>query len=133
MTWPRGLAIAETLWSPKDKKNWNDFANRVQHLFPRMDEAGIKYAKGIYDPIISASTDAQGNLIANLDKEIDDLDIYYSFDESNPDNYYPKYTVPLLVPKDAATLKLITYRHGKQAGRQINLPIADLKKRAGKK
>ena len=133
MTWPRGLAIAETLWSPKDKKNWNDFANRVQHLFPRMDEAGIKYAKGIYDPIISAGTDAQGNLIANLDKEIEDLDIYYSFDESNPDNYYPKYTSPLLVPKDAATLKVITYRHGKQAGRQINLPIADLKKRIGKK
>ncbi len=133
MTWPRGLAIAETLWSPKDKKSWNDFANRVQHIFPRMDEAGIKYAKGIYDPIISASTDAQGNLIAALDKEIDDLDIYYSFDESNPDNYYPKYTTPLLVPKDAATLKLITYRHGKQAGRQINLSIADLKKRAGKK
>jgi hexosaminidase len=45
MMWPRSLAVAECLWSPKDKKNWNDFANRVQNQFPRMDAAGIRYAR----------------------------------------------------------------------------------------
>lgn len=25
MTWPRGFAIAESLWSPKGRKNWKNF------------------------------------------------------------------------------------------------------------
>ena len=33
--------------------------------------------------------------------EIDGLDIHYSFDNSFPDNYYPKYNEPVTVPKDA--------------------------------
>src|SRR5690348_3472413 len=31
MTYPRALAIAEDVWSPKDKKDWNNFAERVQN------------------------------------------------------------------------------------------------------
>jgi hexosaminidase len=59
------------------------------------------------------------------------LDIYYSFDNSNPDNFYPKYTSALSIPKEAAWLKVITYRDGRPIGRQINVPIADLQRRVG--
>ncbi len=130
MTWPRSLAIAECLWSPKEKKNWADFANRAQNQFDRFDEAQTKYSRSMYDPIISATKDKNGNLKVELGKEIDDLDIYYSFDETNPDNFYPKYSAPLTVPKDAATLKVVTYRNGKVAGKQINMPVEELRKRA---
>lgn len=117
----------------KRKKNWKNFANRVQNQFDRFDQAQIRYSRGIYDPIITATKDNNGNLKVQMDKEIDDLDIYYTFDETNPDNFYPKYSVPLVVPKDAATLKVITYRDGKVVGRQINLPVEELKKRAQNK
>src|SRR6478609_4487070 len=43
MTWPRGMAVAESVWSPKQKKNWDDFFRRVEQHFGRLDEAGIKY------------------------------------------------------------------------------------------
>ncbi|HZG25199.1 MAG TPA: beta-N-acetylhexosaminidase, partial [Chitinophagaceae bacterium] len=33
MTWPRGLAISESLWSPKEKKNWNSFFPKVEKQF----------------------------------------------------------------------------------------------------
>ena len=39
MTWPRALAVAEVLWSPKEKRNWNGFVPRVEKQFERMDAA----------------------------------------------------------------------------------------------
>lgn len=133
MTWPRALAIAEATWSPKDKKDWNSFASRVEKQFDRWDISDDKYSKAMYDAIVASSKDDKGNLYANISTELSGMTIYYSFDESNPDNYYPKYTSPVLVPKDAATMKIVTYRDGKQIGKQINIPITELTKRAPKK
>ena len=65
-----------------------------------------------------------------LSTEIEGLDIYYSFDNSFPDRFYPEYKEPLIVPKDASNLKVITYRDGKPIGRMITMPVAELKKRA---
>ena len=79
------------------------------------------------------SSKASGDLKVELGKEIDDLDIHYSFDETHPDNFYPKYKTPLTVPKDALSLKVITYRNGKPVGKQIKIPVAELEKRANKK
>ena len=46
----------------------------------------------MYDPIFNASETADEKLQIELSTEIDGLDIYYSFDNSFPDNFYPKYT-----------------------------------------
>jgi len=129
MLWPRALAVAETVWSPKEKKNWNDFTNRVELQFERMDIAQIRYARSIYDPIITVK-DVKGSPEVTMKAEIEGLDIYYSIDESIPDNFFPKYTSPILIPADAAHLKVITYKKGKQVGQLINIPIADLKRRS---
>ncbi|MES1219779.1 MAG: family 20 glycosylhydrolase [Bacteroidota bacterium] len=128
MIWPRAMAIAECVWSPKEKKNWNDFANRVQKHFERMDVAQTRYARGIYDPIITVK-DAKGSPEVTMASEIDNLDIYYSIDESIPDNFYPKYLSPVILPKDAAHLKVITYQNGRKVGQLISLSIDDLHKR----
>jgi hexosaminidase len=63
--------------------------------------------------------------------EIDGLDIHYSFDNSFPDNFYPKYNAPVTVPKDAEKLRIATYKNGKQVGRLMTITVAELKKRAG--
>ncbi|MCY1526830.1 Beta-N-acetylhexosaminidase [compost metagenome] len=39
MTWPRGFAIAESVWSPKEKKDWNNFFARTEKHFERLDIA----------------------------------------------------------------------------------------------
>ncbi|HVW97891.1 MAG TPA: family 20 glycosylhydrolase [Mucilaginibacter sp.] len=132
MTWPRGFAIAESVWSPKEKKNWNDFYPRVEKQFGRLDEAEVKYAPSMYDPDFKAQIDPNGKMIVELTTEIPDLDIYYSFDNSYPDRFYPKYTAPLEVPKDASQLRVITYRGKKPIGRMITMPIAELKGRVAK-
>jgi hexosaminidase len=132
MTWPRAFAIAEDLWSPKENKNWDNFVNRVEKHFARFDVARVKYAPSMYDPIINASASPDNKLIIELNTEVNNLDIYYSFDNSFPDNFYPKYTEPLLVPEDAVQLKLITYRNGKPIGRMMSVPVTELKSKAKK-
>ncbi len=133
MTWPRGFAIAEALWSPKEKRNWKTFFSKVEDHFERYDIADKKYAPSVYDPIFTSSLTADKQLKIELDKEVAELDIYYSFDNSFPDRFYPKYTGALTPPKDAVMLKVITYKGKKPVGRMIAMPIAELKSRAEKK
>jgi hexosaminidase len=133
MVWPRSLAVAEDFWSPKEKKDWNWFARKVETEFDRMDVEQVKYARSMFDAIITPKKDpaAYDSLTIDLGTEVQGLDIYYSFDNSNPDNFYPKYTGTISVPKEAAWLKVITYRDGKPIGRQINVTIGDLQRRVG--
>ncbi len=133
MTWPRGFAIAESLWSPKEKKNWNHFFSKVEKHFERFDVAEMKYAPSVYDPEFTPSITADKKLKIQLDKEVEGLDLYYSFDNSFPDRFYPKYTEPLISPKDAVMLKVISYKGNKPVGRMIAMPIAELTSRATKK
>jgi hexosaminidase len=133
MLWPRALAIAESVWSPKEKKNWNNFFPRVEQHFARFDIADRKYSPAVYDPIFEVSRNADKSLKITLSTEVQGLDIHYSFDNSFPDHHYPVYKGPLTPPKDAAMLKLITYRGNKAMGRMITLPIEELNNRADKK
>jgi len=133
MTWPRGFAIAESVWSPKEKKNWPNFFARTEKHFERLDIAETKYAPSVYDPIFTVKRSADRQLSITLATEVEGLDMYYSFDNSFPDHFYPKYTTPLVPPIDAKVLKVITYRGKKPVGRMMNMPIEELEKRAGKK
>jgi hexosaminidase len=132
MVWPRGLAVAESVWSPKESKNWKNFVSRVENEFERLDAANIKYSRSMFDPIIKTSAEGSG-LKLQLETEIEGLDIHYSFDGSFPDNYYPKYSTQLVIPADALQVRLVTYRDGKQVGRIITLPVAELEKRVKRK
>ena len=130
MLWPRAMAIAEAVWSPKQSRNWNNFVGRVESHFARFDVADRKYAPSIYDPSVKVSKDAKGNFLLDFETEIDGLTVHYSFDNSFPDYHYPAYSrTPIEVPVDAAPLKVVTYRAGKQVGRMMMVSIEDLKKR----
>jgi hexosaminidase len=131
MIWPRAFATAESVWSPKEKKNWNDFEARVEKQFERYDVAEKKYAPSIFDPIFKVTKNTAGQVSVELSTEVQGLHIYYSFDNSFPDRFYPEYKEPLIVPKDASNLKVITYRDGKPIGRMTTMTVSELKKRAG--
>ena len=131
MTWPRALAVAEVLWSPKEKRNWNGFVPRVEKQFERMDAAQVKYAPSLYDPIITVSKKDSATIIVTMDTEVEGLTIHYSFDNSFPDNFYQAYKAPLTVPNESAALKLVTYKGNKLTGRQRVITMEKKKKRAG--
>ena len=43
-TFPRLIAFAETGWTPKIKKNFKSFQNRLKYFLKRFDMIGINYA-----------------------------------------------------------------------------------------
>ncbi|MEO6133524.1 MAG: family 20 glycosylhydrolase [Ginsengibacter sp.] len=133
MLWPRGLATAESVWSPLLEKNWNKFYHKVENQFERFDVSETKYSRSMYDPIFTSTTNDKDGLLIEMKTEIEGLDIYYSFDETEPDKFYPKYSKPLSIPKDASNLKIITYRDNIPVGKLIIMPIAEMQKRALKK
>ncbi|RZK50016.1 MAG: beta-N-acetylhexosaminidase [Pedobacter sp.] len=132
MVWPRGFALAESMWSPREKKDWSHFIAKTEKHFERLDLAETKYSPAMYDPSFAVRRTADKLLQVTLKTEIEGLDIYYSFDNSAPDRFYPKYTEPLIVPVDAGVLKIVTYKGKQQVGRILHMPITELNKRAGK-
>lgn len=132
MTWPRGLAVAETGWSPKEKKNWISFTKKVESQFEKLDAANVRYARSMYDPIVTTQLNTKGELIGIMEGEVEGLDIYYNINDQMPDNYSEKYTGPFLIPEDVLSLRVISYRDGKQIGKYLNIPIESLRKRAVK-
>lgn len=133
MTWPRAFAVSESLWSPKAKKNWNAFVDRVEAQLPYLDRDAVKYAPSMYEAKIAAVKYSNDSLLeVTLSKELDKVDLYYSVDNSFPDKFYPRYATPFTIPKDAAMLRIVSYKDDKPIGRLITIPVADLKKRVSK-
>ena len=132
MAWPRLMAIAEVAWSPKTSKDWNKFSAKVEEHFAILDTLKIKYAKSIYDPIVSTTLNTKGELFAHMEGEVDGLEFYYTIDESMPDQYSNHFNGPILIPEDVTILRVVSYRNGKNIGKLLNIPIASLKQRAVK-
>jgi len=128
MTWPRGFAISESLWSPEEKKNWNSFVTKTEDHFKRLQYSQTNYSPAMYDPAVSVKKIA-GQYTVELIPEIGGLNIHYSFDNSPPDNFYPQYKEPLVIPKGASQLRVITYRNNEKVGRMMNLKVDELQKR----
>jgi hexosaminidase len=130
MTYPRALATADMFWSPKGTKNWDSFTNRMEMQMERLDVAEINYARSCFDPVITATQKEDGKLYANVVTEVNNLDVYYTLDESMPDRFSPKYTAPVFVPEgNSVTFKAVTYRNGKPIGKTIAVPRAVLLER----
>lgn len=132
MTYPRAFAIAESMWTPRNKKDWNGFVGRVEDHFKRFDQASTNYSPSLYDPIITVRKNKDGLLMIDLKTEVEGLDLYYTVDNSVPNQYHNKYKEPLVFPQGADMFKVIAYRDGKPISRLISLKTEELEKRVKK-
>lgn len=105
---PRLLAMAETAWTSKDAKNHGDFQQRMKLQYNRLDALGIRY----YIPSVMGLKDKVAFLekaTIELKTPLENMDIYYTTDGSEPSKASTKYTVPLEF-SETTTLKTIAYR-----------------------
>jgi hexosaminidase len=126
--------LAETFWSAADKKNWNWFARKTEAHMERYDIAEKKYATSMFDPIITTTKASDGRLQVQFDSEINDLQLYYSFDNTFPDNFYPAYKGGALYPpSECSMMRVVAYRGKQKMGNMITITREELEKRANKK
>ncbi|MBN2651178.1 MAG: family 20 glycosylhydrolase [Spirochaetales bacterium] len=130
MTWPRAFAIAESSWTPTANKDWTKFIAKTEHHFKRFDQRKIRYARSMYDPIVSVIKE-DGKLKIKMETEFEGLTIHYTFQGAEPDFSYPVYDKPVTIPRNPKLLRVVTYKEGKQVGNSMVLPIDQLKARAG--
>lgn len=129
MTWPRSLSLAEVFWTPKSKQSWKNFQKKLEPQFVRLETAGINFSRAAFDVLVTAKND-KNNLLATLSTDIDDLDIYYTLDNTNPDIYSSKYKQPVEVPKGIYQLRTAAFRKDKAVGKMLIITREELEKRA---
>ena len=85
MTLPRMSALAELVWSPKEKKNWDDFIWRMQKQQKRFDALKVNYSKGSFDVAIKTSRGSDKDKIyVQIESEQYNIPIRYTKDGSEP-------------------------------------------------
>ncbi|MFZ1694383.1 MAG: beta-N-acetylhexosaminidase, partial [Flavobacteriales bacterium] len=52
MAMPRMLALAEVLWTPKEKRDEKDFIRRLEEEFPKLEAKGVNASKSLYQASI---------------------------------------------------------------------------------
>ena len=115
-------------FSPHGTKNWDNFVKRAEAQFERADVGKINYSHAIYDAVIELSM-KQDKRWLQLSVEAPNVDIYFTIDDSMPDNYSAKYNSQIELPDGPITLRVITYRNSKPIGHLITLKPSELKKR----
>ncbi len=111
---PRAIALAEVAWSQQDRRNWDDFLNRMDNQFPRLDMMSVKYSKGSFTVDLTTQRDQNRNLVV-LSSETKGTEIRYTLDGSDPGATSALYTSPFEVPKSTVT-KAALFKNGLMAG-----------------
>lgn len=128
MTYPRAFAISESVWSPKESKNFENFISRTEQHFTRFDASKTNISKAIYDPIVTVTKDGE-KLMVTLQSEISNAEIFYTIDNTYPVNYGTKYTNTFEVPEGELSLRTQLYRNGQPVGRLLQIPREQLLQR----
>lgn len=114
MSFPRTYAIAETAWTPHEKKNWSDFTDRLNTQFNRLDAQEVRYAVSAFSPWI----DHVGNgkeIEIQMKTEVDELTIYYTLDGTEPTLQSTKYDGAFTISK-TAQLQARAFNNDKAVG-----------------
>lgn len=117
MAMPRMAALAEVLWTPKEKRNETDFLNRLQTHFLLLDKLDINYAKAIYKVEQKINPSTKANTIELELKANPSLgNIYYTTDNSEPNLNSPIYKSPINI-KQNVTVKAGLFKNNELQGK----------------
>lgn len=113
MLLPRMAALAETLWSYPDKKDYNDFVSRMykQSLF--LDKLAYRNCKIAYAVQAEYKYDTINHEIKAVLSTFDNTPIYYTLDGREPNKRSQIYKEPVKI-NSSATLRAVVFRNNKR-------------------
>ncbi|MCG8475573.1 MAG: glycoside hydrolase family 20 protein [Cytophagales bacterium] len=132
MIFPRLLALAEALWTPKEQKSWDDFAHRLPMHLDRLDVMNIQYARSIYGihPKLGFDPDKK-QVTVNLDPVLEGTEVRFTTDGTEPNSNSSVYTKPFSLKKNTV-IKAASFENGKRIYPAITRDVK-INKATGKK
>ena len=112
MAYPRALALAEVVWSPKSAKDWESFRRRLLARLLGLDRLNVKYRFPGVDEGLERNRVVEGDtVVVELRSAVPEAEIRYTLDGSHPTATSPRYTAPLRlrIPADGISVLARTY------------------------
>ncbi|MBN2864321.1 MAG: family 20 glycosylhydrolase [Bacteroidales bacterium] len=95
MVFPRLTALAEVLWTPRSQKNWEDFLVRMDDQYLRLDYYNINYRVDYPSNYGFINRFLEEEVMVELSSIINDCEIRYTTNGSDPDESSNLYTGPI--------------------------------------
>lgn len=116
MAFPRLLAISEVQWTAPERKDFTDFARRLDAHFPRLEASGIAACRDFYQPRMEGVWNAkQQQFEVHLSALCPDVEIRYALGDSLLTDSSPLYRSPIALTEEAPIYAAL-FRKGKQLG-----------------
>ncbi|MEG2790606.1 MAG: glycoside hydrolase family 20 protein [Odoribacter sp.] len=100
MVMPRIAALSEIQWTQPEQKNYQDFIQRIPHLFDIYNLEGYNYAKHLFDIKAECTPNPTDGTLDITFSTIDSADIYYTLDGTEPTVASLKYAGVLKVKEN---------------------------------
>jgi len=91
---PRMCALAEVLWTPKNKRDWNNFKKRMYKQYKRLYETGANFR--IPCPVISRGVVINRGEEVKIGNPLHFGEVRYTLNDIDPDMSDSLYTHPLI-------------------------------------
>ena len=112
MAIPRITALAEVVWSQEDRRNWDDFRERLNIQFMRFDYMGVNYSRGSWKVDIRPEMSKDGKQFTIvMETEQPGYPVYFTLDGSDPDTNSILYEGAIVVDS-SVTIKAGIFDHG---------------------
>jgi hexosaminidase len=106
MVLPRMLALAEVVWSPKTRRDWNDFVTRLPAQLRRLDALGVRYRLPEVTGLETDRLSLEDTTTVTLGSPLPDATIVYRVDVGSTEGPVHAYDGPfrLAVTPDGAVV-----------------------------
>lgn len=121
LLFPRLAAVAESAWSTPLAKRWERFLGALDDYTKHWKAKGIDISNSMYNVYHEVKPDF-GSLKVTLSCIRPDVDIRYTLDDSEPDEFSTLYRRPWTV-KESLQVKCATFKDGKRMGETLIIPI----------
>lgn len=99
--YPRTIALAEAVWTPREAKNFEDFSRRLDNASVRLDQYGINYhIPQPEQPHGSLNYVAFSDTTSLVLKTSRPIKVVYTLDGSTPTAMSPVYTEPIKISRN---------------------------------
>lgn len=107
---PRLFALAERAWSSRECRDYDNFIKRLDYSLAILSKLGINYSKS-HLSLSTTTFSKEGQVYVSLNSIVNNMDIYYTLDGSNPNQNSKIYSEPIPI-EDNTRIKAVCLKDG---------------------